>query len=90
METTASIESNNTASASVSDTGVAVSYDGTTKAEASISVENKYAEASVGVSAKTGVEVAAGAGLDGNNVYVEANYSDATVVEATVEMISLS
>jgi hypothetical protein len=38
-----------------------------------------------GVSAKTGVEASAGAGLDGNNAYASVNYSDTTEAHATVE-----
>ena len=84
MESHASLESNNDASATVTDTGVSVSYDGTTKAEGGVSVGDENASASVGVSAKTGTEAGFSAGLDGNNVVAEAHYSDATVVEATV------
>ena len=46
METHATVETNNDASATVTDNGVAVSYDGTTKAEAGVSASNEYAEGS--------------------------------------------
>ena len=85
METHASVSSNNQTEVSVTDTTVSVAYDGTTRAEACLVVSNDYAEASVAVSAKTGTEASFSGGLEGNNVYAEANYSDTTCVEVTAE-----
>jgi hypothetical protein len=68
-----------------SETSASISYTNTVEASASASVETKHASAGVGVSAKAGTEVAASAGLDGKNAYIEASYSDTTEAHVTAD-----
>ncbi len=85
METTASITVNATAEASASGTSASVTYDNSITAEAGVRVGTDDLGAGVAVSAKTGTVAGAAAGLDGNNVFVEASYSDTTEAHLTVD-----
>lgn len=62
-----------------------VSYTNTVEAGASVTTGNDNASVTAGVSVKTGTEASAEAGLDGNNVYAEASYSNTTEAHATIE-----
>lgn len=53
-------------------------YDDSVSASAGASVGNENTNASVEISAKTGTVASVEAGLDGNNIYVGASYSDTT------------
>ena len=89
MESHASLESNNSVSAEVTDLSVSVSYDNTTKADVGVGVNTEDtspidASADVTISVKTGTEANASAGLDGNNVYADVHYSDTNEVKVDV------
>ncbi len=85
METTASIQVNATAEASASGTSASVTYDNSITAEAGVRVGTDDLNVGVDVSAKTGTVAGATAGLNGNNVFVEASYSDTTEAHITVD-----
>jgi len=84
LETHASITTNNVATASTTNHSASVEYDGTTVAEAGVSVSNEYAEASVEVSLETGTKASASAGLEDKTVYAEVSYSDVTIAKVEV------
>jgi hypothetical protein len=62
-----------------------IAYDNSITASASATVGNKNANLTTGVSAKTGTQAGASAGLDGKNVYANVSYSDTTEVHATID-----
>ena len=66
------------ASATVSSDSIVLNYDNTLTAEASASIGNEYASIGAEATFKTGTEASFAAGLDGNNVYANVNYSDTT------------
>ena len=72
METNTNLENNQSAE---------THSDGT----AGVSTGDENASIGIEVSAKIGTEASVDGGLDGNNVYVEASYSDTTEVHVTVE-----
>ncbi len=73
-------------SAEVTKKSASVSIDNSISVDASIGVSaNKDTGITIGASAKTGTVASAGAGLDGNNVFVEVSYSDTTEIHTTVE-----
>lgn len=84
VKSSASASVNQTASANSDKNSASVNYQNTIEAEAGVSVSDKYASVGASVSAKTGTEASASGGLDGNNAYLEASYSDTTEAHLTV------
>ena len=78
METNTNFENNQTAETHSDGTSGGASIDTTTTASAGVSTGDENASIGIEVSVKTGTEASVEGGLDGNNVYVEANYSDTT------------
>jgi hypothetical protein len=60
------------------------SYDGSVSGSAGVSVGNENASASLEVSGKIGTVAEVNAGLDGNNIYAGASYSDTTEAHLNV------
>ena len=73
------------ATASCNSHSASAVFDNSTTASASVSVGNSNASLELGASAKTGVVASASGGLDKNNVYANASYSDTTEIHATAE-----
>ncbi len=73
------------ASASETPTSASATYDNSLTAEAGVRVGTDDLNVGVGVSAKTGTVAGAAAGLDGNNIFIEASYSDITEAHLTVD-----
>ena len=85
MKKHAKVKQNHTAETHSDGTSGGASFDNTTTASAGVSTGDENASISIEVSAKTGTEASVEGGLDGNNVYVEASYSDTTEVHVTVD-----
>ncbi len=85
MEAHASAATGNGTSASATPTSASASLDNSLTVSAGASVGNDQLGAAIEVSAKTGTVAGAAAGLDGNNVFVEASYSDTTEAHLTVD-----
>ena len=85
IKTNTSLETNQTAESHSDGTSGGASFDNTTTASAGVKTGDENALVGIEVSAKTGTEASVEGGLDGNNVYVEANYSDTTEAHITVE-----
>lgn len=85
VKSSASASVNQRASANSDKNSASVNYKNTIEAEAGVSVSDKYASVGASASAKTGTEASASGGLDGNNAYLEASYSDTTEAHITVD-----
>ena len=85
METNTNFENNQSAETHSDGNSGGASFDNTTTASAGVSTGDENASIGIEASAKTGTEASVDGGLDGNNVYVEASYSDTTEVHVTVE-----
>ena len=85
MKKHAHIKHNETAETHSDENSGGASFDNTTTASAGVEVGDENASIGIEASAKTGTEASVDGGLDGNNVYVEANYSDTTEVHVTIE-----
>ena len=86
VNVSAEYKTGTTASASCDKNSASASFDNSTTAAANITVGNNNASTTLGVSAKTGIVASASGGLDGNNAYVNASYSDTTEIHATGEV----
>ncbi len=85
MSYSGSASVNHDASATVTGDSVAINYENTMTASAGAAVGNDYASIGIEASVKTGTEASFAAGLDGNNVYAAASYSDTTEAHVAVE-----
>ena len=85
MKKHARMKQNQTAETHSDETSGGASVDNTITASAGVEAGDENASIGIEVSAKTGTEASVDGGLDGNNVYLEANYSDTTEVHVTVE-----
>ena len=85
MKKNAHIKHNQTAETHSNKTSGGASIDNTTTASAGVSTGDENVSIGIEASVKTGTEASVEGGLDGNNVYVEASYSDTTEAHITVE-----
>ena len=86
VNVSAEYKTGTTASASCDSHSASVVFDNSTTASANMTIGNNNASSTIGVSAKTGIVASASGGLDGNNVYANAAYSDTTEIHATGEV----
>jgi hypothetical protein len=83
---TTEIKTKPESSIDIDNNSINVSVDNSISANISVGINsNKDTGIEVGAGVKTGTVASAGAGLDGNNVFLEVSYSDTTEAHVTVD-----